>query len=138
MPQHFVVHVYHTGDYGLSFKQFLIVGLTNIQSCSEHSSQLVHKLILGGFIQKVFMSTQYRKTTVGPLSIKKCPHHLLAANVINIFAASKRQQFTIKLYYRINGFDRARHLGLSGPSVVSLYCDVDMRILTLWVNKNLL
>jgi hypothetical protein len=47
--------------------------------------------------------SQYRGTTVGPLSIKKCPHHLLAANVINILAASKRQQFTIKFYYRING-----------------------------------
>ena len=58
---------------------------------------------------------QYRETTVGPLSIKKCTHHLLAANLINILAASKLQQFTIaiKLYYRINGFGRARHLGLA-------------------------
>jgi hypothetical protein len=53
--------------------------------------------------------SQYRKTTVGPLSVKKCPHcllaanliYILAANLIYILAASKRQQFTIKLYYRV-------------------------------------
>jgi hypothetical protein len=44
---------------------------------------------------------QYRKTTVGPLSVKKCPHCLLAANLIYILAASKRQQLTIKLYCRV-------------------------------------
>jgi hypothetical protein len=39
--------------------------------------------------------------TVGPLSVNKCPHCLLAANLIYILASSKRQQFTIKLYYRV-------------------------------------
>jgi hypothetical protein len=56
---------------------------------------------------------QYRETTVGPLGIKKCPRCLLAANLINILAASKWQQFTIKLYYRVNGFGYAKHLGHS-------------------------
>jgi hypothetical protein len=64
-------------------------------------------------LRQVIPIAQYRETTVGPLSIKKCPHNLLAANLINILAASKRQQFTIKLYYRMNGFGPARHLGLA-------------------------
>ena len=51
--------------------------------------------------QETCLKPQYRKTTVEPLSVKKCPHCLLAANLIYISAASKRQQFTIKLYYRV-------------------------------------
>jgi hypothetical protein len=34
--------------------------------------------------------------------MKKCPHHLLSANMINILAASKPQQFIIKFYWGIS------------------------------------